>query len=197
MARFTRTEVAVLAAGAALLAVHALSFGSYLAADAAISLAYAKNMARGDGLVLTPGDAPVEGYSNPLWVALLAVGALFGGADRPEWLLKGAGLLFGAATIGAAILLAKRAYGPIPSHTAWFAPLLIAASTPFAFWTVAGLENPLFAFLLVLAALLHLDELADARRWPGWSALVLAMLALTRPEGVAFAAAFLIHRCIV
>lgn len=197
MARFTRTDVAVLAAAAAILAVHALSFGSYLADDAAISLAYAKNLARGYGLVLTPGDAPVEGYSNPLWVALLAIGAVFRGAERPEWLLKGAGLLFGAATIGAAILLARRAYGPTPSHTSWMAPLLIAASTPFAFWTVAGLENPLFAFLLVLAALVYLGEIADARRWPGWSAIVLAMLALTRPEGIAFAVAFLVHRCIV
>jgi hypothetical protein len=197
MRRFTRTELAVLAAGAAILAIHGLSFGSYLADDAAISLAYAKNLAGGDGLVLTPGDAPVEGYSNPLWVALLTIGAAAGGADRPEWLLKGTGVLFGAATIGVAILLARRAYGPTTPQTSWVAPLLIAVSTPFAFWTIAGLENPLFAFLLVLAALLYLEELSDARRWAGWSALVLAMLALTRPEGVAFAAAFLVHRCVV
>lgn len=197
MRRFTRTELAMLAAGAAILAIHGLSFGSYLADDAAISLAYARNLTRGDGLVLTPGDAPVEAYSNPLWVALLTVGAAIGGADHPEWLLKSAGLLFGAATIGVTILMARRAYGPTLPQTSWVAPLLVAASTPFAFWTVAGLENPLFAFLLVLAALLQLEELADARRWPGWSALVLVMLALTRPEGVAFAAAFLVHRCIV
>jgi len=45
--------------------------------DAMISMRYAKNLARGFGLVWNPGDIPVEGYTNPLWVAFMAIFHLF------------------------------------------------------------------------------------------------------------------------
>lgn len=40
--------------------------------DAMVSMRYARNLARGYGLVWNPGSAPVEGYTNPLWVAYMA-----------------------------------------------------------------------------------------------------------------------------
>ncbi|MFN2303317.1 MAG: hypothetical protein ACK2TV_06240, partial [Anaerolineales bacterium] len=40
--------------------------------DAMISMRYAKNFAEGYGLVWNPGEAPVEGYTNPLWVIFMA-----------------------------------------------------------------------------------------------------------------------------
>ena len=42
--------------------------------DAFISFRYARNLVEGAGLVWNPGEPPVEGYSNFLWVLLLAVG---------------------------------------------------------------------------------------------------------------------------
>lgn len=39
--------------------------------DAYISFRYAKNLIKGQGLVYNPGEL-VEGYTNPLWVLLLA-----------------------------------------------------------------------------------------------------------------------------
>jgi hypothetical protein len=36
--------------------------------DAMVSMRYAKNLAHGQGLVWNPGEPPVEGYTNPLWV---------------------------------------------------------------------------------------------------------------------------------
>lgn len=44
-----------------------------LADDVYISACYARSLASGNGLVWFPGDARVEGISNPLWVFLLAV----------------------------------------------------------------------------------------------------------------------------
>ena len=41
--------------------------------DIYISACYARNLAAGHGAVWYPGAAPVEGFSNPLWTALLAL----------------------------------------------------------------------------------------------------------------------------
>lgn len=40
--------------------------------DAMISMRYAKNFAEGHGLLWNPGEKPVEGYTNPLWVLYMA-----------------------------------------------------------------------------------------------------------------------------
>jgi hypothetical protein len=41
--------------------------------DAMISMRYAHNLARGFGLLWNPGQPPVEGFTNPLWVVYMAV----------------------------------------------------------------------------------------------------------------------------
>ena len=71
--------------GTALLAVALIVFALivwrsyFLIDDAFISFRYAKNWADGHGPVYNPGiSAPVEGYSNFSWVALLTLGALAG-----------------------------------------------------------------------------------------------------------------------
>jgi len=58
--------------------LHAALLGDYLADDAGISLGYARNLAEGRGAVFQPGDAPVEGFSNPLWTGLLALAHAIG-----------------------------------------------------------------------------------------------------------------------
>jgi hypothetical protein len=179
----------------ALYLVHAAIFGRYIADDAGISLAYARNIVAGFGPVLYPGGEAVEGYSNPLWVALLGVGAAIhlDGADGVP-MMKTLGLAFGAATLLATVAAARTAY-PDDVRVRWFAPALLASLTPFVFWTASGLENALYAFVLVAAVVLQLRELNDARRKP-WSAVAIGAVALTRPEGVAFAAGFLVHRVV-
>ena len=176
----------------ALYLIHSAAFGWYIADDAGISLAYARNLVKGFGPALYPGGPAVEGYSNPLWVALLAVGAalrLDGGYGIP--LMKIVGLALGAVTLVLTWRLGRRAYPD--GELAWLAPLLLAAWTPFVFWNGAGLENGLYACVLVLAALLQLRELDDPRAAP-WSAVALLAVALTRPEGCAFFLAFALHR---
>ena len=41
--------------------------------DAMISMRYAKNLIAGNGLVWNPGEQPVEGYTNPLWVLYMSL----------------------------------------------------------------------------------------------------------------------------
>ena len=175
----------------AVFALHAVAFGWYVADDAGISLAYARNIAAGYGPVLYPGAPAVEGYSNPLWVALLAIASLLrldAGDGIP--LLKILGLAFGAGTIALTVSLSREAYPG--ERSAWVAPVILAVWTPFVFWSGGGLENALYAFLLTLAAYLQLREVEGS---PGaWSAAALLGVAVTRPEGVAFFLPFLIHR---
>src|SRR2546426_6673593 len=77
---------------AALLLLTALLFGYnvqrsyFLGDDSFISFRYARHLAEGHGLVWNPGDR-VEGYTNFLWVVLMAGGVRVrlepGGASEP------------------------------------------------------------------------------------------------------------------
>src|SRR5262249_13137238 len=41
--------------------------------DAMVSMRYARNFAAGNGIVWNPGGDRVEGYTNPLWMAYMAL----------------------------------------------------------------------------------------------------------------------------
>ena len=47
-------------------------FWSYSIDDAFVTFRYAENFVNGHGFVFNPGDAPVEGYSNFLWLLILS-----------------------------------------------------------------------------------------------------------------------------
>lgn len=62
--------------------------------DAYISFSYARTLAAGGGLRLSPAADPVEGFSEPLWVAILGLAGGLGssipptarsGAPGPRW----------------------------------------------------------------------------------------------------------------
>jgi len=164
--------------------------------DAYISFRYAENLAHGQGLVFNPGER-VEGYTNLLWVVLLA-GLHRLGADTPRaaYLLS---LLLGAITIAlvsvwparlAPLLQGlARAEGKVrpwvdrPGLVVWGAAgaLLLGCSHAFAFHAVQGLETTLMA-VLVSVALLALNPRSRRPGWVSAAAFVLAML--TRPEGL-------------
>jgi hypothetical protein len=57
---------------------HHVVFWNWFIEDAAISFAYARNLASGEGLVPFPGGERVEGYSNPTWVLLNVLPHLVG-----------------------------------------------------------------------------------------------------------------------
>ena len=65
--------------------LHARIYGQWIVDDAGLSFAYARSLATGAGPVLQPGSAPVEGFSNPTWVAVLAVGRALHLFDHGAW----------------------------------------------------------------------------------------------------------------
>lgn len=160
--------------------VASLSYWWYVNDDAAISFTYARNLAHGHGLIFNAGDVPVEGYSNPLWVVILAA-AESCGADI-VWTAKILGIVLGAGCL----LLMGRSL--VPNHpVAWLALPLAASNASLIIWNNSGLENALHGLLLMAAVLLICDP--DRLRSTRLASLVtvLALLVVSRPEGALFA----------
>jgi arabinofuranosyltransferase len=175
-------RIAVGATGALLLA-HAWAY-RFLCDDAFISFRYARNLAFGHGLVFNPGGPAVEGYTNFLWVLILAAAQRAGVAPEHAALP-----LLLTATLGLwGIVVSWQARHDGASALARVAPpLLLAATRTTAVWSTSGLETRLFELLAVAGVLRLLVELEDdgrdrpsLRPWSGW---ILAAATLTRPDG--------------
>lgn len=177
--RTGRYGAAAVAGGGAVFWLHSLRYLRYTSDDSYISYRYARNLADGAGLVWNPGEH-VEGYTNFLWVVLLA-GVHKIGFDivlSGRWL----GFALGILAIGGTYLLCRVLVEGAPGRTAGLvAALLLAASGPFAAWGTAGLETSLFALLLLAAVLAHISE--QARRRPPASGILWALLTMTHPAG--------------
>jgi hypothetical protein len=172
--------VAAIVGGGVVLWLHGIIYFDYTSDDAYISYRYARNFADGLGLVWNRGEW-VEGYTNFLWVVSLAGFAKIG-ADIPDaarWLGFACSL---GAVAGAYFLSRELLRGDAGQIAGIGAALILAASGPFAAWSGAGLENGMFALLIIVAVLLHIRELEYG--WPPASGAIWALAAMTRPEGV-------------
>ena len=187
--RFGRLPTWLGVAVAAVLLVAHIAYYAYIDVDDAyISYRYARNFARGDGLVYNPGQPPVEGYSNFLWVVMLA-GAARLGFDIPAAARALGATLSVVAMTGTAVALRRSSAGKV---TTWTACLWLAASGSYAMWSIGGLETTLLAALLVMALILLDHEERAGRGFA--SGFVLALVALARAEGaIFFAAAFAVR----
>ena len=175
---------------AAVLAAAAWYFlAPYTVDDAFISFRYAEHFAAGDGLVYNLGQR-VEGYTNFLWVVLLAGGSAVG-VDTLTW-CKGLGFVLTLLCLVPAGRLALRISGSSPGAI-WLTLLAVASSPIFITAGVDGLETQLFTLLLLAGVDRYLVELDSSRRFP-WSALLLLGVGLTRPDGVWMAAVVGVHR---
>ena len=152
--------------------------------DAAISFAYAKHFAAGEGLVTYPGGERVEGYSNPLWTALIAIGYLLGISGFQT--AKTLALTFGVLTVPIVYTITRHLRPHRRDATPLIAAFLTAGNAQFAIWGAAGLENSLFNFLLALGIWQLIVEVK--RPHLPYSALIFFALAITRPEGILYAA---------
>jgi len=179
----------------------ARTFVPFFADDGFISLRYARRLAHGQGLTWTAGER-VEGYSNLLWVLLIApLGRLL----RDDYVLaaRAWGLL--VATLAAAALPWFRKDRPTELLAGLAGGAIIAATPAISVWSIGGLEQPIVAALLAIAlgALaagqeVAASEPAGAAPIDGWekqhlrrwrlASICFALLALTRPDGPLFAA---------
>lgn len=171
----------LLAAGLSL--AGAWLFRAFTIDDSHITFRYVSQWVAGNGLVYNIGER-VEGFSNFLWVVLLA-----------PWKAAGADLLFAARAMGAAFTLAT--IGLVAAYSRrWRMPgasaLMLGSLTPVAVWTVAGLETPLVMFLITAAVLSFARE--EERGEGALSGVLFALLGLARPETVAYAGVALLAR---
>ncbi len=172
-----------------LVVAHASIFGWWLVDDAAISFAYARSWANGLGLVPFPGGERIEGYSNFTWVALLALGEGLG--IDAFWGAKVLSMFLAAATVPVVARLGARMVPLHPDAGAVAAAALYVTHAQTGIFTAAGLENPLFSLLLALGLLWGVEEADQIHLGQGAfpkSAVAWLLLALTRPEGIVYAA---------
>ncbi|RLB62250.1 MAG: hypothetical protein DRI90_09485 [Deltaproteobacteria bacterium] len=144
--------------------------------DAYISFRYARNFARGLGLVYNAGER-IEGYTNFLWTVLLG-GGIKVGLD-PDLLAKVLGAGFALGTLGMVYLLSAllRPLTVAPCMATW----LLATTAASMGYAVFGLETTMFTFLLLYGTWLMLREEQRDGSFP-WSGVVYGAAGLTRPE---------------
>ncbi len=172
----------------ALAQYYSLRYGRNVVDDAMTSMQYAKQLARGHGLVFNVGER-VEGYTNFGWVMLLT---------PVYWLSERVGFDFVSAAIQCNIALAlcvlvlvyklaERLYGDV-RVAVWLAVGLCAVDNSFTVWASLGLEVHLLGAFMLLA----LWGLSSTWRWR-WLLVGLAWLGahLTRPDAGLFCAVLL------
>ncbi len=159
---------------------HALALAC-VAEDAFISFRFAHNLADGLGPIWNPGEPPVEGYTNFLWVLVSAL--LLSLRLDPALGSQALGIAASLGTLLYTYRCGVRLLGWSP--VAALAPcLFLAISGPFATWAGSGMETNLFGLFLLVGVYHFALYWREARRpdlFACFAALLLAML--TRPEG--------------
>jgi hypothetical protein len=146
--------------------------------DSFITFRYVRNLVSGHGLVWNAGER-VEGYTTFFWTVLLAFPALVG-LDL-EFSARVLGVVSGLAMLLLAWRVSARISGPSASPLIpLVAVLLTAANSAIAYWSVSGMETPLFTALLLGAVLAFLRE---RDRTFLWAPILFLLVSLTRPEG--------------
>ncbi len=198
MTGVTRSKQLLAGAGMSLvlLLAHAWWY-RFLTDDAFISFRYARNLARGHGLVFNAGFERVEGYTNFLWVIVLAAFDRVGVA--PERIANVLSLLCGVAIWWLVLRVSLRLERPV-----WLAltpVVLLAATRSFAVWCTSGLETKAFELLTFAGALRAVSEVESRRAGTRetWvlSSLLLALASLTRPDGVVVASGLFASRWVL
>lgn len=179
-----------LAAGGVAVLLALLTFRSraFTCDDAYIAFRYVAHAGMGLGWTWNPPPfAPVEGYTSPLWVALLTALDALGVAPEAGAMALGLGsvlILVGLVCGVAAHLDVSPALGRLRPALVGLVGVTVAIDPSLATWAGSGLETGLFVLLFVGWAL------GTARGAPAWLvALQAALCALTRPDGLLLAAA--------
>jgi hypothetical protein len=150
--------------------------------DAYIAFAYASRLAGGHGLRLSVGSNAVEGFSDPLWVFILAVGKWLG-ISIPTWSII-VNIIFIGLLAGFTMRLVRRLAPALPIVFGIFAAVLVAFVPATAYDAVGGLETLLFAALLAIFILYFLRNFESRKSLSVGSSTLCVLLALTRPEGI-------------
>ena len=148
--------------------------------DPYITYRYARNLARGYGLVWNPGEKPVEGYTTFLWAAVHA-----------PFIAAGISPLLVSKTISAlsGIVLIVFVLSPLNlviQTDIWRVALaiMVAICPALLFYCQSGMETFFFMTLLLLGTFLWMSShLSEGRvRHIVVASMIFGIAALTRPE---------------
>lgn len=151
----------------------------YQVDDAFILFRYGRHLREGLGLVWNPGEPPVEGYTNFVYVLLSAalppsVEAII--VVKVLGLISFGGLLWLTQRLGQRLFTS--------SLEGRLAVMGLLVSPGLCFWAVAGLETTFFAALVAFAVLQFLKQ---TPRGDALAAVALFVAALSRTEGPVWA----------
>jgi hypothetical protein len=131
--------------------------------DALIAMTYARNLVGGFGLNWARFGEPVEGFTNPLWVAAMVAIEILPLAQTVKPLVV---LLLSLALLAANVvvirLIVVRHFGFGPG---WWLPAAVATAAyfPLNLWALMGMESGAQALVTSLVVLLALDALRAER----------------------------------
>lgn len=148
--------------------------------DAFISYRYAQNLVEGHGLVFNPGER-VEGYSNLLYVLLMAPAAALVSPDRLYAVSAGLNLLFAGIALLLLYRFSRSRLGPFESA----AVAVLFALSPSVWVAVAsGLETPLVLLIQIATWVLAERTAAEGSRRAAVGLSAVAVLSvLSRADG--------------
>lgn len=157
--------------------------------DTFIYLRYVRNLHNGCGLRFNCADAPVEGFTGPLYLAVLWAGSLATG--QLIWLCQVVGTVSLVAALGLAVWMAAQLADPadppyVPAALALAVAIALGADDFILLNGVIGLESALAAAVFTLVAL---AAVTDRPRLLAASACAFV---LVRPEGMVFLLALLL-----
>ncbi len=158
----------------------------FLGDDCFISFRYARHLVDSLGLCFNAGER-VEGYTNFLWVLIMAGGMKLG--IKPEWFSTILGAMAGVVLIVLVFRMGLQMFGHV--RIILLAPAFLCLSRTYASWMTGGLETRFFSLLIFAANMALLHELGIIGRTSapakGWlSGLLFGLASLTRPEGYLF-----------
>lgn len=145
-------------AGLYVLAAIAAWIVRFVQDDAFITYRYARNFARGEGLVFNPGER-VEGYTNFLWTVMHWLPERYGWSSPVFSQLVGIALM--VATVAVTLRLARRIFAS--ESFAFLVALTLLANMTFLAYATGGLETMQQTLLVTSVAALLLPVI-DAPR---------------------------------
>lgn len=152
--------------------------------DGMISMQYARNLARGHGLVWNAGEDPVQGFSNLGVTLIMAV------VHRVSWsaattsaIVQGINLVALLGTAALTFALARRVSPGRPA-AAVAATLATLVSAPLAVWSLQGSDTGLMALWIVAALFAVANPAYRDGPWPVWLYGLLAVGLVLRADAV-------------
>lgn len=146
--------------------------------DAMISMRYAQNLANGYGAVWNAGQAPVEGFSNPLWVGLMAFFHLL---PIPGSKISLAVQISGALFIAATLFIVKKIADEVTDQptVGLIAAGMTAFYVPLHNWALQGMEVSALVLVVSLASLFAIRQLKSSQ-FSLWMYILLGVSTLIR-----------------